>query len=141
MTSEESWFDRPAPPAVLVYRCSITQINAEESPIDAILTPTPAGHVLKNELRLRDLVQMQILLVVGVTWIGTAAKQGGTYLVQWIAAIATLFLPSAAVVSTVCRYAPRKAAYTSGHDMSSARSSEGRCFDLRGCASRQPLAW
>ncbi len=41
---------------------------------------------------------MQILLVVGVTWIGIAAKQGGTHLVFWIAAIATLFLPSAAVV-------------------------------------------
>jgi len=55
--------------------------------------------VLKKELRLRDLVQMQILLVVGVTWIGTAAKQGGTHLVLWIAAIVTLFLPSAAVVT------------------------------------------
>jgi amino acid transporter len=54
--------------------------------------------VLKKELRLRDLVQMQILLVVGVTWIGIAARQGGTHLVFWIAAIAALFLPSAAVV-------------------------------------------
>ncbi len=42
---------------------------------------------------------MQILLVVGVTWIGTAAKQGGTHLVFWLAAILTLFLPSAAVVT------------------------------------------
>jgi amino acid transporter len=54
---------------------------------------------LKRELRLPDLVQMQILLVVGVTWIGTAAKQGGTHLVFWLAAILTLFLPSAAVVT------------------------------------------
>jgi amino acid transporter len=42
---------------------------------------------------------MQILLVVGVTWIGIAAKQGGVHLVFWIAAIAALFLPSAAVVT------------------------------------------
>jgi amino acid transporter len=54
---------------------------------------------LKKELGLRDLVQMQILLVVGVTWIGIAAKQGGVHLVFWIAAILTLFLPSAAVVT------------------------------------------
>jgi amino acid transporter len=42
---------------------------------------------------------MQILLVVGVTWIGIAAHQGGIHLVFWIAAILTLFLPSAAVVT------------------------------------------
>src|SRR5580658_872780 len=58
-----------------------------------------SGHHLKKELRLRDLVQMQILLVVGVTWIGTAAKMGGVHLVFWIAAILMLFLPSAAVVT------------------------------------------
>jgi amino acid transporter len=67
--------------------------------IDATLTTPPSGHELKRELRLRDLVQMQILLVVGVTWIGIAAKQGGVHLVFWIAAILTLFLPSAAVVT------------------------------------------
>ncbi len=54
---------------------------------------------MKRELRLPDLVQMQILLVVGVTWVGIAAKQGGVHLVFWIAAILTLFLPSAAVVT------------------------------------------
>jgi amino acid transporter len=63
------------------------------------MTEPESGHHLKKELRLRDLVQMQILLVVGVTWIGIAAKQGGTHLVFWIAAIVTLFLPSAAVVT------------------------------------------
>ena len=62
------------------------------------MTDPASGHHLKKELHLRDLVQMQILLVVGVTWIGIAAKQGGTHLVLWLAAIATLFLPSAAVV-------------------------------------------
>ncbi len=54
---------------------------------------------MKKELGLRDLVQMQILLVVGVTWIGIAAKQGGVHLVFWLAAILALFLPSAAVVT------------------------------------------
>ena len=45
------------------------------------IEPSPPTHELKRELRLRDLVQMQILLVVGVTWIGIAAKQGGIHLV------------------------------------------------------------
>jgi amino acid transporter len=63
------------------------------------MTEPESGHHLKKELRLRDLVQMQILLVVGTTWIGIAAKQGGVHLVFWIAAILTLFLPSAAVVT------------------------------------------
>ena len=41
---------------------------------------------------------MQILLVVGVTWAGIAAKQGGTHIWFWLAAILTLFMPLAAVV-------------------------------------------
>lgn len=63
------------------------------------MTDSSSGHHLKKELRLHDLVQMQILLVVGVTWVGIAAKQGGVHLVFWIAAILALFLPSAAVVT------------------------------------------
>jgi len=43
------------------------------------------GHGLKKELRLRDLVPMQILLVVGVTWAGIAARQGSTHPVMWMA--------------------------------------------------------
>jgi amino acid transporter len=51
---------------------------------------------------------MQILLVVGVTWIGIAAKQGGIHLVFWIAAILTLFLPSAAVVTYCVKIWPHE---------------------------------
>ncbi len=51
---------------------------------------------------------MQILLVVGVTWIGIAAKQGGVHLVFWIAAILTLFLPSAAVVTYCAQIWPHE---------------------------------
>jgi amino acid transporter len=68
----------------------------------------PAGHVLKKELRLRDLVQMQILLVVGVTWIGIAAHQGGTHILYWLAAIVTFFLPSAAVVGFCVKIWPQE---------------------------------
>ena len=59
--------------------------------------PAPS-HALRRTLGLRDLVPMQILLVVGITWAGTAAKQGGTHLWFWLAAIVTIFIPQAAVV-------------------------------------------
>ncbi len=57
-----------------------------------------SNHGLKRELRLWDLVPMQILLVVGITWAGIAAKQGGTHVAFWIAAIIFLFVPLAGVV-------------------------------------------
>jgi amino acid transporter len=65
--------------------------------------PEPAaasssGHGLRRELGLWDLVPMQILLVVGITWPGLAAKQGGTHVWYWLAAILALFVPLAAVV-------------------------------------------
>lgn len=58
-----------------------------------------ARHSLRKTLGLRDLVPMQILLVVGVTWSGIAARQGGTHVAFWLLGAALFFLPSAAVVS------------------------------------------
>ena len=57
------------------------------------------GHQLQKELGLRDLVPMQILLVVGVTWAGLAARQGSNHVAFWLVGIATLFLPVAGVVT------------------------------------------
>jgi amino acid transporter len=57
-----------------------------------------SGHQLHEELGLRDLVPMQILLVVGVTWAGLAARQGSTHVAFWLIGIVTLFLPVAGVV-------------------------------------------
>ncbi len=51
---------------------------------------------------------MQILLVMGVNWVGIAAKQGGVQVVYWIAAILTLFLPSAAVVTYCVKIWPEE---------------------------------
>ncbi len=65
-------------------------------------------HELKRELRLRDLVQMQILLVVGVTWIGIAAHQGGTHILYWLAALLAFFLPSAGVVGFCVKIWPQE---------------------------------
>jgi amino acid transporter len=61
---------------------------------------------LKKELRLRDLVPMQILLVVGVSWAGIAAKQGSTHPMIWIAGILFFFLPQAMVVTYCARIWP-----------------------------------
>jgi amino acid transporter len=58
----------------------------------------PSSHALRRTLGLRDLVPMQILLVVGLTWAGTAARQGGTHVAFWLAGIVFLFIPLAAVV-------------------------------------------
>lgn len=58
----------------------------------------PSSHGLRRSLGLWDLVPMQILLVVGLTWAGTAAKQGGTHVAFWLAGIIFLFIPLAAVV-------------------------------------------
>ena len=57
-----------------------------------------SSHALKRELSIWDLVPMQILLVVGVTWGGIAAKQGGTHIWFWLPAIVFFFVPLAAVV-------------------------------------------
>ena len=65
-----------------------------------------SSHGLKKELRLRDLVPMQILLMVGVSWAGIAAKQGSTHPMIWIAGIVFFFLPQAAVVTYCVRLWP-----------------------------------
>jgi amino acid transporter len=42
---------------------------------------------------------MQILLVVGVTWAGIAARQGSTHPMMWMAGVLFFFLPQVAVVT------------------------------------------
>jgi len=69
-------------------------------------TVADANHGLKKELRLRDLVPMQILLVIGVSWAGIAARQGSTHPVIWIAGILFFFLPQVAVVTYCARLWP-----------------------------------
>jgi amino acid transporter len=63
-------------------------------------------HALRRELGLWDLVPMQILLVVGITWAGIAAKQGGTHVWFWVAAIVTMFVPLAAVTGWCAKVWP-----------------------------------
>jgi amino acid transporter len=52
----------------------------------------------KKELGLTDLVLTQILFIIGLGWIGTAAKLGSSHFVFWLLAVVLFYLPSAAVV-------------------------------------------
>lgn len=71
----------------------------------------PAGeelrsHNLKRVLGLRDLIPMQILIVIGPSWTGTAAHQSGTQITFWLLSACLLFLPVAAVVQYCVRIWP-----------------------------------
>jgi len=65
-----------------------------------------ATHALRKSLGLRDLIPMQVLLVVGITWAGIAARQGGTHVAFWLLGVVLLFLPVAAVVNYCARIWP-----------------------------------
>jgi amino acid transporter len=60
----------------------------------------------RKELGLRDLVLMQILYVVGLSWVGAAAKLGTSQIVFWLLAMAFFYVPQAAVVVYLCRRFP-----------------------------------
>jgi glutamate:GABA antiporter len=64
------------------------------------------NHGLRRELRLRDLVPMQVVLIVWLGWTGFAAKQGSSQLVLWLLAIVLFYLPLAAVVIKLSRTIP-----------------------------------
>src|SRR6202046_2380581 len=61
---------------------------------------------LTRELRLTDLVLLQVLLIVGLPWIGYAAKEGGAHVVLWLLAIPLFFLPLAGTVIYLSRRMP-----------------------------------
>src|SRR5574342_580525 len=74
--------------------------------------PTPArdtdrpSHDLPRELGLPDLVLTQILFIVGLPWVGVAAKQGAAHIVFWLVAAALFYVPSAIVVVHLNRLMP-----------------------------------
>ena len=65
-----------------------------------------SSHGLRRELKLIDLVTMQVVLVFGMSWAGFAAKQGPSQLVLWLMAIALFYLPLAGVVMNLSRTLP-----------------------------------
>src|SRR3954468_24753439 len=61
---------------------------------------------LKKELRLFDLVLIQVVFVFGTVWVGFAAALGRSQMAFWLIAIASFYLPLAAVVIYLNRLAP-----------------------------------
>lgn len=61
---------------------------------------------LRKELGLRDLVLTQIMYVVGLSWVGAAAKLGHSQIPFWLAAMALFYIPQAAVVIYLSRRYP-----------------------------------
>ncbi|HTL43494.1 MAG TPA: APC family permease [Vicinamibacterales bacterium] len=61
---------------------------------------------LRKDLGVADLTLTQILFIVGLPWVGVAAKEGPAHVVFWVAAITCFYLPSAAVVVHLNRTMP-----------------------------------
>jgi amino acid transporter len=61
---------------------------------------------LRKELSLSNLVFTQVLSILGLAWIGSAAKLGSSHLVFWLAAIFLFYIPSALVVIHLNREMP-----------------------------------
>lgn len=76
------------------------EFEAEEERIES------RSAVFKKELGLTDLVLTQILFIVGLPWVGVAAKQGPSHVVLWLAAMVLFYIPSAAVVIYLNRSMP-----------------------------------
>jgi len=61
---------------------------------------------LRRDLGLTDLALTQVLFIVGLPWVGVAAKNGPSHVVLWLAAMVLFYLPSAAVVIHLNRAMP-----------------------------------
>ncbi len=67
---------------------------------------TELGHGLRKQLRLRDLVFAQVLIVVGSSWVGIAAGVGRAQLVVWLLAFTCFYAPMAVAVYHLNRHMP-----------------------------------
>jgi amino acid transporter len=68
--------------------------------------PAPATHELRRALGVSDLTLTQVLFIVGLPWVGVAAKQGPAHVLLWLAAILFFYVPSAVVVIHLNRTMP-----------------------------------
>lgn len=75
-------------------------VRSEEAQVEA------RSADLRKDLGVADLTLTQILFIVGLPWVGVAAKQGPAHVVFWLAAITFFYLPSAAVVVHLNRAMP-----------------------------------
>jgi glutamate:GABA antiporter len=82
-----------------------TDTRASPGP-DAAAAAAAHGASLRRELGLTDLVLTQVLFIVGLPWVGVAAKLGPSHVVFWLLAMALFYLPSAVVVIYLNRAMP-----------------------------------
>src|SRR5499426_2465962 len=75
-------------------------------PSESAENRTGSGPELRRELGLADLALTQILFVVGLPWVGVAAKLGPSHVVFWLLAMAFFYIPSAIVVIYLNRLMP-----------------------------------
>ena len=61
---------------------------------------------LRKDLSIRDLVFAQILFIVGLQWVGVAAKQGPAHVIFWLIAVVLFYVPSAIVAIWLNRAMP-----------------------------------
>jgi amino acid transporter len=61
---------------------------------------------LRKELSIADLAFAQILFIVGLQWVGVAAKLGPAHVVFWLIALALFYIPSAIVAVWLARTMP-----------------------------------
>ena len=79
---------------------AVAELRAAEKSIEA------HSAVFKKELGLTDLVLTQILFIIGLSWVGTAATLGPSHITFWLLAILLFYIPSALVVSYLNRLMP-----------------------------------
>src|SRR4026207_2311692 len=77
-----------------------TEFIAEENRVEE------RSNVFKKELGLTDLVFTQILFIVGLPWVGGAAKHGPSRAFLWLIAAILFYVPSAFVVIYLNRAMP-----------------------------------
>src|SRR4030095_8043753 len=77
-------------------RASVRESVSMSVNIDEEVQTRSAG--LRKDLGLADLTLTQILFIVGLPWVGVAAKQGPAHVLLWLAAIVLFYLPAAAGV-------------------------------------------
>ena len=77
-----------------------TQFLAAEREVERHSAP------LKKELRLIDLVGIQILNIVGLFWVGTAGKLGSSHVMFWLPGVLLFYIPSGIVVAHLVREMP-----------------------------------
>jgi amino acid transporter len=64
------------------------------------------SEVFTKQLGLLDLVFTQILFIVGLSWVGVAAKLGPAHVIYWLLAVFLFYVPSGVVVRYLVKLMP-----------------------------------